>query len=54
MLALVCAPFQGELVLSDKNHEWETLGDALNVLEDLLKMNKAGPELHDQACNSND
>jgi hypothetical protein len=29
-----------ELALSDQNGEWETLSDALNVLEDLLKMNQ--------------
>ena len=31
----------GELALSDQNGDWEKLADALNVLEDLLKMNTA-------------
>ena len=31
----------GELALSDQTDEWETLGNALNVLEDLLKMDLA-------------
>jgi len=37
----------GELALSDQVGEWEKLNDALNVLEDLLRMNKPfQPEPH--------
>ena len=31
----------GELALSDENGQWEALTDALNVLEDLRKMDLA-------------
>jgi len=37
-----------ERTLSNQNGEREALVKALNVLEDLLKMNKARPELHDR------